>query len=81
MVGFTTSFQKDVQSLEILRGTTPATLCSIYKTGITSDSHITLQYTAEDNQTASTLYYIVKYTLRDNDWGYTPMFTLQSDHQ
>jgi len=77
-VGFSTSFQKDVKTLEILKGVTSASLCSIYKTDGTGSSNSAVQYSTEDTQTASTLYYIVKYTLQDGDWGYTPMFTLQT---
>ena len=77
-VGFSTVFQKDVKTLEILRGTTPTGLCSIYKTDGTSTSNTAIQYSTEDQPTAATLYYIVKYTLQDGDWGYTPVFTLQT---
>ena len=77
-VGFSTSFQKDVKTLEILRGTTPNSLCSIYKADGNGSSNAAIQYSTEDKPTASTLYYIVKYTLQDGDWGYTPVFTLQT---
>jgi len=77
-VGFSTSFQKDVKTLEILKGVTSTTLCSIYKTDGTGSSNSAVQYLTEDTPTASTLYYIVKYTLQDGDWGYTPVFTLQT---
>ncbi len=77
-VGFSTSFQKDVKTLEILKGNTPNNLCSIYKTDSTGYSGTVIQYSTEDTKTASTLYYIVKYTLQDGDWGYTPVFTLQT---
>ncbi len=78
-VGFTTSFQKDIKSLEILRGVSRTNLCSIYKTNGLDTSTTAIQYSTEDTQTAPTLYYIVKYTLQDGDWGYTPIFTLQTD--
>ena len=78
-VGFTTSFQKEVQSLEILKGTSKTTLCSIYKTDGSGNSTTAIQYSTSDTQTASTLYYIVKYTLQNGDWGYTPVFTLQAN--
>lgn len=77
-VGFTTVYQKGVKSLEILRGVTSTTLCSIYKTNITADSDSALQYATEDTTSSPDLYYIVKYTLQNNDWGYTPMYKLKS---
>ncbi len=78
-VGFTTLFQKDVQSLEILRGVSRTNLCSIYKTSGSGTSTSVIQYATDDAQTAPVLYYIVKYTLQDGDWGYTPIFTLETD--
>ena len=75
-VGFTTTFQKNIKTLEILRGTTPNNLCSIYKTDGNISSNASLQYTTADDESASVVYYMVKYTLTDNDWGYTPVFTL-----
>ena len=78
-IGFTTSFQKDVQSLEILRGVSRTNLCSIYKTNGSGTSTAVIQYATNDTQTAPVMYYIVKYTLQDGDWGYTPIFTLETD--
>ena len=75
-VDFTTTFQKNVKSLEILRGTTPNNLCSIYKTDGNLNSFASLKYGTDDKESASQVYYIVKYTLTNNDWGYTPLFTL-----
>lgn len=78
-VGFTTLFQKNIKTLEILRGTTPNNLCSIYKTDGNISSNASLKYTTDDTETATTIYYMVKYTLTDNDWGYTPVFTLANN--
>ncbi len=76
-VGFLTLFQKDVKTLEILRGVSSNNLCSIYKTDVAGNTTTTLQYSTEDEDAEhATLYYIIKYTLQNNDWGYTPMFTL-----
>ena len=79
-VGFTTTYQKDIKSLEILRGYSSTQLCSIYKMPVTEDSYTTQHYITEDTTALSspTLYYIIKYTLQDNDWGYTPVFTYQT---
>ena len=79
-VSFTTTFQKNIRTLEILRGTTPNNLCSIYKTDGNTSSFASLQYTTGDTETASVVYYMVKYTLTDNDWGYTPVFTLANSN-
>ncbi len=66
-------------SLEILRGVSRTNLCSIYKTNGSGTSTAVIQYATNDAQTAPVLYYIVKYTLQDGDWGYTPIFTLETD--
>ncbi len=78
-VGFLTLFQKDIKTLEILKGTTPNSLCSIYKTDVLENTTATIKYETEDSNTADApvLYYIVKYTLQNNDWGYTPLFVLK----
>ena len=79
-IDFTTTFQKNVKSLEILRGFTPNNLCSIYKTDGNVSSFASLKYVTDDKESASQVYYIVKYTLTNNDWGYTPLFTLATNN-
>ncbi len=78
-VDFTTTFQKNVKSLEILRGTTPNNLCSIYKTDGNANSYAPVKYATDDKETVSEVYYVVMYTLNNNDWGYTPLFTLANN--
>lgn len=78
-VGFSTTFQKEIKSLEILKGESRSNLCSIYKTNGSGTSTAVIQYTTNDSQTAPVLYYIVKYTLQNGDWGYTSVFTLETD--
>ena len=77
-VGFTTLFEKNIVRLEILRGYTSSNLCSIYKQDITSDSYSAVRYSTSDlnENKSSSLYYMVKYTLANGDWGYTPAFKL-----
>ena len=77
-VTFTTLYEKDIASLEILKGLSANNLCSIYKQRISSNSYATNQYSTNDtnDNNASDIYYMVKYTLQNGDWGYTPVFKL-----
>lgn len=77
-VTFTTLYEKSVVKLEILKGLTANNLCSIYKQSISADSDSATVYSTADanNAKASNIYYMVKYTLANGDWGYTPVFKL-----
>jgi len=79
IVSFNTLFQKEVKTLEILKGTSENNLCSIYIVDITDDTFSSIQYLTEDKPGANSasLYYMVKFTLQNNDWGYTPVYTLR----
>ena len=77
-VTFTTLYEKNVAKLEILRGVTANNLCSIYNKEISSVSFSPIKYNMSDqnNDDINTIYYMVKYTLTNGDWGYTPVFKL-----
>jgi hypothetical protein len=77
-VTFTTLYEKNIVRLEILKGLTANNLCSIYKQEISTNSDLATNYSTSDqnNENVNTIYYMVKYTLTDGDWGYTPVFKL-----
>jgi uncharacterized lipoprotein YajG len=77
-VAFTTLYAKNIVRLEILRGLSANNLCSIYKQEVSADSYSAIVYNTSDanENGASEIYYMVKYTLANGDWGYTPVFTL-----
>jgi len=77
-VKFTTLYEKNIVKLEILRGLTENNLCSIYKQDVNSDSNAAIQYYTSDssNNNEPAIYYMIKYTLANGDWGYTPVFKL-----
>jgi hypothetical protein len=77
-VTFITLYEKNIAKLEILKGLTANNLCSMYKQEISSDSFSPVKYLTSDqnNDNTDTLYYMVKYTLTDGNWGYTPVFKL-----
>ncbi|TKK65524.1 hypothetical protein FC093_19600 [Ilyomonas limi] len=77
-VAFTTLYEKNIVRLEILKGLSANNLCSIYKQEIGADSYSANVYgTSDANENgASDIYYMVKYTLANGDWGYTPVFKL-----
>ena len=77
-VTFTTLYERNIARLEILRGLTANNLCSIYDKKISSDSFSAVKYNTNDpnDGNISTLYYMIKYTLSNGNWGYTPVFKL-----
>ena len=77
-VTFTTLYEKNIVKLEILRGLTENNLCSIYKQEVSADSYSAIKYQMSDQDefNVNAIYYMVKYTLANGDWGYTPVFQL-----
>lgn len=79
-IGFTTTFEKNIKTIEILRGVTTYTLCSIYKKEIKATNAASLvKYKTLDTAAAngSAYYYMIKYTLQNGDWAYTPVIKYQ----
>lgn len=78
-VSFTTLYQKNIVRLEVLRGLTDNSLCSIFAQPVGGDSFSATTYTTRDKNDyqASEMYYMIKYTLATGDWGYTSVFKLQ----
>lgn len=77
-VGFTTLYEKNIVKLEILKGLSINNLCSIYTQRVAANSYSSTQYSTSDvnENKVSNIYYMVKYTLANGDWGYTPVFKL-----
>ena len=77
-VTFTTLYEKNIVKLEILKGLTASNLCSIYKQEVSANSYSAVKYSINDADAGKTsaVYYMVKYTLADGNWGYTPVFKL-----
>ena len=77
-VSFTTSFQKDISKLEILKGIAATNLCSVYSKQITADSYknTIYQFTDSNEQGSPVLFYMLKYSLKNGNWGYTPVVKL-----
>jgi len=77
-VTFTTLYQKDVVKLEVLKGVTANNLCSIYNQPVNADSYSATEYSTSDTNenNVSKIFYMIKYTLANGDWGYTPVFEL-----
>lgn len=80
-VSFKTVFANNIKSVEILRGVTTYTLCSIYKQDVSSINMANATFSTVDSEPANgqTLYYMVKYTLIDGDWAYTPVIALETE--
>ena len=77
-VSFTTLYEKNIVKLEVLKGLTANHLCSIYTQQVTANSYSSINYSTGDvnDAKATVIYYMIKYTLVNGDWGYTPVFQL-----
>jgi hypothetical protein len=63
--------ESNISKLEIMSGETPNTLCSIYTTaGKNSQQEQTYNIT-DKSVKGNTMYYMIRYTLQNGDWGYT----------
>src|SRR4051794_23111717 len=77
-ITFTTLYVKNIVALEVLRGLTETNLCSIYKQEVSTNTDSAIRYNASDqnDNKANAIFYMVKYTLANGDWGYTPVYKL-----
>jgi hypothetical protein len=70
-VSYIISSKASVEKLELMAGSDSTQLCSIYSSGI-DDSVTKYSYNDFDIQGA-TMYYMLRYTLTNGNWGYTPV--------
>jgi len=71
-VNFTTLYEQGVAKIELMSGDSQNYLCSIYSVDLTGNSAQNKNYIISDTHPkASTMYYMVRFTLNNGDWGYT----------
>ena len=71
-IDFTTVYEKNITKIEVMAGDSPNYLCSIYQNVPTCNSSQTKSYIVTDNNPkAQTMYYMIRYSLANGDWGYT----------
>ncbi len=74
-VSFSTLYENNIQKIELMSGCTSTTLCSIYVTGINGNSSKSKVYSFDDTHLkGKTMYYMIRYTTTNGDWGYTPLY-------
>jgi hypothetical protein len=73
---FSTEYEKNLQSIEVYSGESMSLLCRIYDAQKTSTSLKTTNYTILENDiiSASTHYYMVKYTTTKGEWNCSPLY-------
>ncbi|MBX2931631.1 MAG: hypothetical protein KF781_06790 [Chitinophagaceae bacterium] len=77
-IDFSTLYEKNITKIELMSGETPNYLCAIYTVNITINSSQLKNYsTIEDNPKSQTMYYMIRYTLANGDWGYTNILKFQ----
>lgn len=66
---FTTQYEKNLKSIELLSGASETLFCSIYSESKTENSLQEKNYTIVDNDPKwNTTYYMLKYTTQSGDW-------------
>lgn len=77
-INFTTVYEKNIAKIEVMAGDSPNYLCSIFESAPNGNSTQSKSYTVTDNAPkAQTMYYMIRYTLTNGDWGYTNVIKFQ----
>lgn len=77
-VQFVTTYEKNLKKIEVMRGSTENYLCSICEVNKKGNSEKYINYQFNTSMPASaTSYYMIRYTLNNGDWGYTPLYKFQ----
>lgn len=77
-LSFTTIYEKNISKIEVMAGDSPNYLCSISEINLSSNSSTSKTYTVIDNNPKTqTVYYLLKYSLNNGDWGYTGLYKFQ----
>ena len=77
-VSFSVLYENNVSKIEVLSGATQNQLCSFYQLDVTDKSTSATSFSIDDtNIKGSTMSYMIKYTLNNGNWGYTPVYSLQ----
>jgi hypothetical protein len=70
-VNYIISSETSVEKLELMSGNDSSQLCTIYSSGI-SDAIKKYSYN-DSNIKGATMYYMLRYTLTNGNWSYTPV--------
>jgi hypothetical protein len=77
-IDFSVLFANNVAKIEVLSGETASQLCTIYTVDVTGNTSTAKSFSVDDtNIKGSTMNYMIKFTLTNGDWGYTPVYSLQ----
>ncbi len=79
IVSFSTLYEKNIKKIELMTGNTPNNLCAIYHEDKSKDSFQSLEYVVVDQiSKGAIIYYMIRFTLKNGDWGFTPVYKYQS---
>ena len=74
-VRFSTMYEKSIKKIEVMHGETQNQLCSVYAVTKTTNSSSLLKYSFSTAAPKNaTNYYMVRFTLTNGNWGYTPLY-------
>ncbi|HWB28453.1 MAG TPA: hypothetical protein VG738_23435 [Chitinophagaceae bacterium] len=76
-VSFATMYETNISKIELMSGSTENQLCTIDEMSVTTNSNQPVNYAVDDtNLKGSTMYYMLRYTLTNGDWGFTPLVSV-----
>ena len=76
-VSFSTLYQNNIAKVEVLSGSTQNQLCSVFVQNQNGTTIKGKNYAFTDTDIkGKTMYYMIKYTMNNSNWGYTPLFEL-----
>ena len=77
-IDFSTLYEKNITKLELMSGETPNYLCAIHTVNLSANSTQLKNYSVvEDKPKSGTMYYMIRYSLANGDWGYTNVLKFQ----
>ncbi len=76
-VNFRTSYQKQVQKIELMSSGDTNHFCSIDVISVNGDSNTPTSYSFNDTQLkGDPMYYMLRITYTNGDWSFTPVYTV-----
>jgi hypothetical protein len=77
-IDFSTLYEKNITKLELMSGETPNYLCAIHSEDLSINStQLKSYHVIDSNPKAATVYYMLRYSLANGDWGYTNVLKFQ----
>ncbi|MBS1746893.1 MAG: hypothetical protein JST21_12050 [Bacteroidetes bacterium] len=79
-ISFTTAFENNLSSIELMSGTTTNNFCTAKSVDLSGNSSTKKNYTFSDsNAKSSTMYYLLRFKDNNGNWTYSNYLTVKVD--